>query len=155
MSRNNEKNETKNDAIQIPELDEEDKQTSEGEKNLEWARGVVEYYNNGVVHRANSLGITVQVLKEREGGSQGIRVIAAYDEEPCLTYLAMLKHTFEFAGFFVQLSPYLVLCKRTPNPSESPFYYDEKKPVEEEEEKETIEPETSKHNPTNIGMEVV
>ena len=39
--------------------------------------------------------------------------------------------------------------------SESPFYYDEKKPVEEEEEKETIEPETSKHNPTNIGMEVV
>ena len=32
MSRNNEKNETKNDTIQIPELDEEDKQTSEERK---------------------------------------------------------------------------------------------------------------------------
>ena len=146
------KNYRKAKEVILPDLDADDILKAEDPNSLEWARDLVEYYNNGGVHRASQLGITLQVIKDSNLGSEGVRFIAAYDEEPCLTYLSMLRHTFEYAGFSVQIEPYLVLCKNnSAPPSSSPYLNPESSDGEDHQGVEG----TNQTHSTQIGMEVV
>ena len=140
----------------LPELTDEDKDRAESEDSLEWACGLMEFYYNGNLHRAKDLGLTFQVIKDPETGSQGIRVLVAFDEELCLKFLAMLKHTFEYAGFTVQIEPYLVLCKMSPKPDSSPSFF-EAEPADEGEvvEEPDMARPRNKGTAAQIGMEVV
>jgi len=137
-------------------LTDEDKDLAESQTNLDWARGIMEFYPHGAVHKAKDLGLVFQIINDRD--ELGIRLLSAFEEETCLKFLAMLAHTFGFAGFMVQIEePHLVLCPFTPNPAPSPSFA-EVRPHDEGEGGTVEEPEPSK--PRNkgtvvLGMEVV
>ena len=141
----------------LPELTDEDKDLAESQTNLDWACGLMEFYHHGAVHKAKDLGLVFQVIKDPETGSQGIRVLSAFEEETCLKFLAMLEHTFEYAGFTVHIEPHLVLCPFTPTPAPSPDFV-EGKPIDEGEGDvvEEMEPAKPRNKGTAVlGMEVV
>ena len=156
MEDGNEMNEMNETSISIvPELTDDDKDLAENQQNQEWARGLMGYYQHGAVHIAKDIGVTFQIIDDR--GNLGIRVLSAFEEETCLKFLAMLEHTFEYAGFTVHIEPYLVLCPFTPTPAPSPDFV-EGKPSDEGEGGAVEEPEPAK--PRNkgtavLGMEVV
>ena len=152
----NEMNEMTETSISIlPELTDDDKDLAEKQQNQEWARDLMGHYQHGAVHIAKDIGVTFQIIDE--GDMLGIRVLSAFEEATCLTFLAMLKHTFEFAGFMVQIEePHLVLRSFTPTPATSPGFVEGKS--DEGEGVAVEEPEPAK--PRNkgaavIGMEVV
>ena len=151
MKDGKEMNELTEASISIlPELTDDDKDLAENQHNQEWARSLMGYYQHGAVHIAKDIGVTFQIIDE--GDELGIRVLSAFEEETCLTFLAMLKHTFEFAGFMVQIEePHLVLCPYSPTPAPSPSF------VEGEgcavEEKEPAKP--CNNSTAVLGMEVV
>ena len=156
MKDGNEMNEMTETSISIlPELTDDDKDLAESQQNQEWARGLMGYYQHGAVHIAKDIGVTFQIIDE--GDELGIRVLSAFEEETCLTFLAMLAHTFEFAGFMVQIEePHLVLRPFTPTPQTSPDFVEGKS--DEGEGVAVEEPEPAK--PRNkgaavLGMEVV
>jgi hypothetical protein len=136
----------------LPELTDDDRGLAESQTNLDWACGLMEFYYHGAVHKAKDLGLVFQIIKDVPGNEYGIRVIAAFEEEACLKFLAMLEHTFEYAGFMVQIEePHLVLCPYSPTPAPSPSFV--------EGEGGAVE-ETGPANPRNngtavLGMEVV
>ena len=158
MEDGNEMNELTETGISIlPELTDDDKDLAESQTNLDWACGLMEFYHHGAVHKAKDLGLVFQVIKDPETGSQGIRVLSAFVEETCLKFLAMLEHTFEYAGFTVHIEPYLVLCPFTPTPAPSPDFV-EGKPSDEGEGGvvEETEPAKPRNKGTAVlGMEVV
>jgi len=158
MKDENEMTEMTETGISIlPELTDEDKDLAESQTNLDWACGLMEFYHHGAVHKAKDLGLVFQVIKDPETGSQGIRVLSAFEEETCLKFLAMLEHTFEYAGFTVHIEPHLVLCPFTPTPAPSPDFV-EGKPSDEGEEGvvEETEPAKPRNKGTAVlGMEVV
>ena len=152
----NEMNEMTETSISIlPELTDDDKDLAEKQQNQEWARDLMGHYQHGAVHIAKDIGVTFQIIDE--GDKLGIRVLSAFEEATCLTFLAMLKHTFEFAGFMVQIEePHLVLRSFTPTPATSPGFVEGKS--DEGEGVAVEEPEPAK--PRNkgaavLGMEVV
>ena len=140
----------------LPELTDDDKDLAESQQNQEWARSLMGYYQHGAVHIAKDIGVTFQIIDE--GDELGIRVLSAFEEETCLTFLAMLTHTFEFAGFMVQIEePHLVLRSFTPTPETSPVFV-EGKPSDEGEGApvERAEPAKPRNKGTAVlGMEVV
>jgi hypothetical protein len=139
----------------LPELSDEDKDRAENQTNLDWACGLMDFYYNGAVHKSDDVGLTFQVIKDPETDSQGIRILSAYEEELCLRFLAMLKHTFEHAGFTVHIAPYLVLCSYTPAPAPSPTFLERKSNDEREEEVAEETKPRNKATAAQIGMEVV
>ena len=154
----NEMNEMTETSISIlPELTDDDKDLAESQDNQEWARDLMGFYQHGAVHIAKDIGVNFQIIDDR--GKLGIRVLSAFEEETCLTFLAMLKHTFEFAGFFVQIEePHMVLRQFAPPPRTSSPGFVEGKSDEGEEGGAVEEPEPAK--PRNkgtavLGMEVV
>ena len=160
MKDGNEMNELNEASISLlPELTDDDKDMAESQANLDWACGLMEYYYHGAVHKAKDLGLMFQVIKDSETGTQGIRVLFAYDEESCLKFLAMLEHTFEYAGFTVSIEPHMVLSPVTPTPAPSPDFVAGKSNDEGEmggrfEEEESAKPR-NKGTAVEIGMEVV
>jgi len=157
MKDGNEMNKLTETSISIlPELTDADRDLAESQNNQEWALGLMGYYQHGAVHIAKDIGVTFQIIDD--GDEHGIRVLSAFEEETCLTFLAMLKHTFEFAGFMVQIEePHLVLRSFTPTPETSPVFV-EGKPSDEGEGGPVEGSEPAK--PLNkgtvaIGMEVV
>jgi len=140
----------------LPELTDDDKELSESQTNLDWACGLMEFYHHGAVHKAKDLGLVFQIINARD--ELGIRVLAAFEEETCLKFLAMLEHTFEYAGFMVQIEPYLVLCPYTQTPAPSPSFVEGKSNDEggggAVEETEPDKPR-NKGTAVQIGMEVV
>ena len=157
MKEENEMNELTETRISLlPELTDDDKELSESQTNLDWACGLMGYYHHGAVHIAKDIGVSFQIIDD--GDEHGIRVLSAFEEETCLTFLAMLKHTFEFAGFMVQIEePHLVLRSFTPTPETSPVFV-KGKPSDEGEggPGEGAEPAKSRDKGTvAIGMEVV
>ena len=157
MKDGNEMNEMTETSISIlPELTDDDKDLAENQQNQEWARGLMGYYQHGAVHIAKDIGVSFQIIDD--GYEHGIRVLSAFEEETCLTFLAMLKHTFELAGFMVQIEePHLVLRSFTPTPETSPVFVEGKS--DEEGEGDAVE-ETEPAKPRNkgtavLGMEVV
>jgi len=158
MEDGNEMNELTETGISIlPELTDDDKDLAESQTNLDWACGLMEFYHHGAVHKAKDLGLVFQVIKDPETGSQGIRVLSAFEEETCLKFLAMLEHTFEYAGFMVQIEPYLVLCPYTQTPAPSPSFVEGKSNDEGGGAVEETEPDKPRNKGTavQIGMEVV
>ena len=158
MKDGNEMTEMTETGISIlPDLTDEDKDLAESQTNLDWACGLMEFYHHGAVHKAKDLGLVFQIINDPATGSQGIRVLSAFDEETCLTFLAMLEHTFEYAGFTVHIEPHLVLCPFTPTPAPSPDFV-EGKPSDEGEGDvvEEMEPAKPRNKGTAVlGMEVV
>ncbi len=155
MEDGNEMNEMTEYGISIlPELTDDDKETAESQESLDWACGLMEYYFHGAVHNAKELGLVLQVIKA--GDELGIRVLAAFEEETCLKFLAMLEHTFEYAGFVVQIEPHLVLCPYTPTPARSPKFVEGKSDDGEGDAVEETEPAKPRNKGTAVlGMEVV
>ena len=156
MEDGNEMNELTETSISIlPELTDDDKDLAENQTNLDWACGLMEFYHHGAVHKAKDLGLVFQIINARD--ELGIRVLAAFEEETCLKFLAMLEHTFEYAGFTVHIEPHLVLCPFTPTPAPSPDFV-EGKPSDEGEGGvvEETEPAKPRNKGTAVlGMEVV
>ena len=158
MEDGNEMNELNEDSISLlPELTDDDRDRAESQDTLDWACGLMEWYSHGAVHNAKDLGLVFQVIKDQPSG-EGIRVLAAFEEETCLKFLAMVVHTFEYAGFTVQTEPYLVICPYTPTPAPSPNFV-EGKPTDEGEgdavESEEPAKPRKKATAVQIGMEVV
>ena len=156
MEDGNEMNELTETSISIlPELTDDDMDLAENQHNQEWARGLMGYYQHGAVHIAKDIGVSFQIIDD--GYEHGIRVLSAFEEETCLKFLAMLEHTFEYAGFTVHIEPYLVLCPFTPTPAPSPDFV-EGKPSDEGEGGvvEETEPAKPRNKGTAVlGMEVV
>ena len=150
----NEMNEMNETSISIlPDLTDDDKDLAENQHNQEWARSLMGYYQHGAVHIAKDIGVAFQIIDDR--GKLGIRVLSAFEEETCLKFLAMLEHTFEYAGFVVQIEPHLVLCPYTPTPAHSPNLVGGK-PDEGERDVEETESAKSRNKGTAVlGMEVV
>ena len=156
MKDENEMNELTETSISLlPELTDDDKELSESQTNLDWACGLMEFYHHGAVHKAKDLGLVFQIINARD--ELGIRVLAAFEEETCLKFLAMLEHTFEYAGFMVQIEPYLVLCPYTQTPAPSPSFVEGKSNDEGGGAVEETEPDKPRNKGTavQIGMEVV
>ena len=151
MEEGNEMNEmTETRISRLPELTDDDKNLAENQQNQEWARDLMGYYQHGAVHIARDIGVNFQIIDDR--GKLGIRVLSAFEEETCLTFLAMLKHTFEFAGFFVQIEePHMVLRQFAPTPKTSPGFVEGE--VGAVEEKEPAKPRNK--GTAALGMEVV
>ena len=139
----------------LPELTDEDKDLAESQTNLDWACGLMEFYHHGAVHIAKDIGVSFQIIDDRD--EHGIRVLSAFEEETCLTFLAMLKHTFEFAGFFVQIEePHLVLRPFARTPETSPGFVEGKSDEGEGGAVEETEPAKPRNKGTAVlGMEVV
>lgn len=155
MKNGNEMTEMTETGISIlPELTDDDKDLAENQQNQEWARGLMGYYQHGAVHIAKDIGVTFQIIDDR--GKLGIRVLSAFEEATCLTFLAMLKHTFEFAGFMVQIEEqHLVLRPFTPTTS-APDFVEGKSDEGEGGAVEETEPSKPRNKGTVvIGMEVV
>ena len=153
MNEMNEMNET---SISIlPELTDDDKDLAENQDNQEWARDLMAFYQHGAVHIARDIGVNFQIIDDR--GKLGIRVLSAFEEETCLTFLAMLKHTFEFAGFFVQIEePHMVLRQFAPPPKTSPGFVEARSDEGEGGAVEETEPAKTRNKGTAVlGMEVV
>ncbi len=106
-------------ASRLPPLGDGEIERAERESNLEWASGLMTYYAAGSVHQASDLGITFQVVS-----SSTVRCINVFDDEFCLQLLAMVKHTFECAGFEVQVDPYTVVRPLQLKPVDSPAFFD-------------------------------
>ena len=106
-------------STRLPPLGDSDIDRAEHEDNLEWASRIMTYYTGGNVHQATDLGITLQVVSR-----DTVRCIAVFDDEVCFHFLAMVKRTFQCAGFEIQVDPYTVVRPLQPKPADSPVFFD-------------------------------
>jgi len=129
--------------IELPELDSDDLEDATGEGAKKWARELVSNYRVGDLHDAR--GIVIQKVDD-----ETIRVVRYYSPDECLGLLAMLRTTFEAAGFKFQLEGALM----TPyfDTSSKPAYFEERK---EKQAAKTARDENREGAQAHVGMEVV
>ncbi|MBD36343.1 MAG: hypothetical protein CL512_06200 [Actinobacteria bacterium] len=88
----------------LPELTEEWIRDATQNEHLEWARGMLEFYEPGAIHEIEEWGITLQIVS-----SDTARCISVFDHGYPMHMLQMLITTFEAAGLTLEIAPYTVL----------------------------------------------
>ena len=88
----------------LPELTEEWIRDATQNEHLEWARGMLEFYEPGAIHEIEEWGITLQIVS-----SDTARCISVFDHGYPMHMLQMLVATFGAAGLTLEIDPYTVL----------------------------------------------